>query len=506
VAVPTVGVPYFSDVTRSSGLLTSIPASSCGTFTSGAAWGDVNGDGYPDLFVTRLGQPAQLFLNDGHGGFRNDAEAGVGVRNAVAAAFGDYDNDGHEDLYVTRSTGGDLLFHNDGNGHFTDVTGSAGIANNYPGSSVSWGDFNGDGRLDVYVTSYISCVGKWTTPYALTSRVRYYPDRLYRNDGGGRFTDVAALLGKKATSGAGFASLWFAYNGDSRPDLYLGNDFIGGRPDANHLWLNGGRSRGGWSFTDVSAASSTNLFANTMGIGAADFDRNQQLDLALSDIGANKLLLHRGARFTDVAASAGVARPSQRVGTTSVTWGVGAYDFNLDGWPDLYLAAGNILERRSVQPNELFVNDGTGRHFLDLSAPSGAADPGNSKGAAFADYDRDGRMDIFVVDQGGSPRLYRNVSPREGNHWLEVETRGVISNRDGCGARVYVTLLNGARMMGQVFCSGNDPIVHFGLVRHALIASVEVVWPSGIHQLVRNPTADRLLRVTETRSDEKEPR
>src|SRR5204863_4850625 len=115
--------------------------------------------------------------------------------------------------------------------------------------------FDGDGLLDVYVTSYVHCVGKWTTPYALTSRVRYYPDRLYRNDGDGRFTDVTSLLGRNRTKGAGFAGLWFDYNGDDRVDLYLGNDFIGGRPDHNHLWRNDGRTAAGWRFTDVTAGS-----------------------------------------------------------------------------------------------------------------------------------------------------------------------------------------------------------------------------------------------------------
>src|SRR5262249_37933827 len=170
VTSPRVIVPRFRDVTRTAGAETAIPDPTCGRFTNGAAWGDVNGDGYPDLFVTRLGRPAQLFVNDGHGGFREEArERGLDVRYATGAAFGDYDGDGHEDLFVTRYRGGNLLFHNDGAGHFVDMTRAAGIDDPDPGSSATWGDFDGDGTLDLYVTSYVTCVGKWTTPYALTS-------------------------------------------------------------------------------------------------------------------------------------------------------------------------------------------------------------------------------------------------------------------------------------------------------------------------------------------------
>ena len=364
------------------------------------------------------------------------------MKDAVGAAFADYDNDGHADLYVARK-GTDVLFRNDGAGRFTDVTRAAGIADDSPGAGVSWGDYDNDGRLDLYVASYVRCVGKWATPYALTSKVRYYPDALYRNNGNGTFTDVTSLLGRGATRGAGFAAAWFDYNGDGRSDLYLGNDFIGGNPDHNRLWRNDGRAAGGWRFADVSDRSGTAFFMNTMGIAIGDFNRDLRLDLALSNIGANSVLRNNGnGTFTDVAPSVGAARPLQQAAVSSVTWGVGLYDFNLDGWDDLYLAAGNIVRRlgNGAQPERALRERRHRQALPRSSAPTGADDPGDSKGVAFADYDHDGRMDIFVVDQGGAPRLFRNVTPAGTYHWLEVRTQGTVSNRDGCGARVVLTL------------------------------------------------------------------
>jgi hypothetical protein len=248
---------------------------------------------------------------------------------------------------------------------------------------------------------------------------------------------------------------------------------------------------------------------NAMGIAVGDFDRDLDFDFALSNIAENKLLRNDGTGvFSEEAAALGVARPYQQAGELSVTWGTAFYDFNLDGWEDLYLPAGNVIqyEGAPVQPNELLVNDGSGGPFLDLSAASGAADPGDSKGAAYADYDRDGDVDFFVVNQGGSPRLYENVTPRGGNHWLEVETVGTVSSRDACGARLVVTLEDGTKMLRGVFCgstgasSGSQTAVHFGLGAADGVEELEITWPSGVSQILRDLRVDRLVTVTEPTS------
>ena len=509
-------VPRFEDVTADAGLETTVPQPACGQFSNGAAWGDVEGDGDLDLFLTRLGEPSQLFINDGSGHFTDEAGAhGLAVSDAYGAAFADYDNDGDPDLYVARD-GSDLLLRNDGSGHFADVSSAAGIADDYQGMSVAWGDFDSDGNLDLYVSNYGRCTGEWDVSSLLLVPLEYHPDALYHNNGNGTFSDVTSLLEKDpstvddgATTGAGFTAAWFDANGDARPDLYLANDFVGGTPDQNRLWRNDGKGAGGWTFTDVSAESGTGFLMNTMGIAVGDFDRDLDFDLALSNVGENKLLRNDGSGvFSDEAAAMGVDRPFQQAGSFAVTWGTAFYDFNLDGWEDLYMPAGNILQREGapIQPNELYVNDGAGTRFLDLSAPSGAADPGDSKGVAYADYDGDGDMDLFVVDEGGSPRLYENVTPTDGQHWLEVDTVGTRSNRDGCGARLLLTLDDGSSMVRQVFCgstgvsSGNQRAVHFGLGAATGIAKLEIDWPSRVRQQLDDVTVDRQMTVTEPAS------
>ena len=494
VTRPPVEVPRFDDVTDDAGVRTTVPAPACGTFSSGAAWGDADGDGNLDLFVTRLGKPARLYMGDGKGRFSEQAaRRGADVRFATGAAFADYDGDGRADLFVARAGHASLLLRNTG-GRFTDVTRRAGLAVDANASGGAWADVDGDGDLDLYVANYVTCIGSWDTGLDELSKVRYAAGRLLRNDGDGRFSDVTRRLHGK-TRGAAFTAAWFDADGDGRPDLYLANDFVGQRPDSNRLWRNTGDGR----LRDVSEASGTALFMNTMGIGVGDVDRDGRLDLALSNIGGNRLLRNAGrGRFTDVAGAFGVARPWQRTGRPSVTWGVGFADLNLDGWDDLLFAAGNISKRADgglgPQPDQLFVGDGTGRRMLDLSAPSGVTDAGDTKGAAFADYDRDGRMDVFLVDQGGTGRLLHNVTPRGDTHWLEVDPRA-------CGVRVVVHIDGQRPMTDEVACggtsvgSGNQAVAHFGLGRATRVDRLEVRWGPQRTTVLHDVAVDRLMTV-----------
>ena len=191
---------------------------------------------------------------------------------------------------------------------------------------------------------------------------------------------------------------------------------------------------------------------------------------------------------------------------SSITWGTNFHDLNLDGWEDLYLAAGNLYDRSpdaiGPQPNEVYVYDSAGERYLDVSAATGADDAGDSKGVAFADYDRDGDMDMFVINQGGGPHLYRNATPTDGQHWLQVDTVGTTSNRDGCGARLVLELDDGV-MTRQVSCgsggggAGSQHAVHFGLGSSAAIRQLEVFWPSGARQVVTDVDVDSFLTVEE---------
>ena len=492
VTAPIVVVPKFQDVTASSGIEMSLPMSRCGEWASGAAWGDVEGDGDLDLDVPVRGEPARLWINDGSGHFTDQAtERGVdnGSLEGVGAVFADFDNDGDQDLYVVNA-GTNRLYRNDGTGHFVDVATQAGVADSGVGPSAAWGDYDRDGHLDLYVVNHQPC------------QFGFQADRLYHNEGDGTFTDRTYLIGVDATLGAGYQAAWFDYDGDGDQDLYLANDEFGFQPDVNHLWRNDGPGRdGGWVFTDVSVESRTDYAMNSMGIAIGDYDGDQDLDFAISNIGPTVLARNDGdGSFSEVAGAAGVARPTQDAQTQSVTWALGFFDFNLDRWVDLFVAAGPIGDI-PTQPNEVFANLGDGT-FADLSAASGADLLGSSRGVAFADYDRDGLMDLFVMNQNGSPRLYRNVTQASGLHWLEVHLTGTASNRDACGARLVLTI-EGQAMVREVMCgsislaSGSDPTVHFGLGTTPGPASLSVEWPSGKQQVIADPAVDRVLEVTE---------
>ncbi|MBA3727795.1 MAG: CRTAC1 family protein [Actinobacteria bacterium] len=488
-----VVVPKFQDVTAESGLETTLGKAGCAQFSAGAAWGDIEGDGDLDLYMPLQDEAARLWVNDGAGHFDNQS----GLRGAdndgatgMAAVFADYDNDGDQDLYVIND-GPNRLYRNSGSGAFVDVALQAGVADDAAGSSASWGDYDNDGYLDLYVTNYKDC-----------SIREGEADRLYHNEGDGTFADRTLLLGPpEATAGAGFQAAWFDYDGDGDQDLYLANDYLTLVSEPNRLWRNDGPGPlGGWQFVDVSKESGAGWAMNAMGIGIGDHDGDLDLDFAVSNIAGNVLARNDGdGTFTDVAAAAGVQRPTQVAGVNAVTWGLAFWDFNLDTREDLFVAAGSLGGAPS-QPDELFVNTGGGR-FLDLSAPSGTADPQTGRGVAFADYDRDGRVDLYVVNQFGRPVLYRNVTST-GSHWLEVRTVGTASNRDGCGARLILTI-GQARMLRQVFCgstslgSGSDPTVHFGLGSADSLEELEIVWPSGLRQVLPRVAVDRLVTVVE---------
>lgn len=502
VGPPTATPVTFEDVTGDAGVGATLPDTSCdGQQTAGAAWADFDGDRDLDLYLPLPDQDARLFVNDGSGRFADRARS-VGVTNSGsigrAAVAADYDNDGDQDIYVLNE-GPNRLYRNDGSS-FADVTAQAGVGDDRLGTSASWGDYDNDGLLDLYVTNYADCAGV------------AHPDVLYHNEGDGTFTDQTAVLENGpgcddgCTTGYGFQAAWFDYDGDRDLDLYLANDWNKTLPDPdrNHLWRNDGAG----AFTDVTEqaeAAPKNL--QSMGIGIGDLDGDLDLDLAISDIWGNAALRNDGdGTFTEVADAANLDRPWESAGVAAITWGLDFRDFDLDGWEDLYVASGSLFPGEGHQDpryNQLFVNlgGGTGR-FADLSALSGADSGAKSRGVAFADYDRDGRVDLYVVNQDGSPVLYRNTTPTAGRHWLEVDPVGRRSNRDGCGATI-IAKVGSRRLLRQVFCgstslgTGNDPYVHFGLGSARKVDRLTILWPSGRRQVRDDVAVDRAIRITE---------
>jgi enediyne biosynthesis protein E4 len=496
-----VRIPRFEDVTEQSGLATTLGDFPCGSWSAGAAWGDLDNDGDLDLFLPRQETSSHLFINDGTGHFTDEAATrGVAGALGISALAGDYDNDDDLDVYVTTD-GPNRLLRNDGKGFFEDVADAAGVAGNEVSQSASWGDYDRDGHLDLYVANHVDCGADGTKWVA-------QPDSLYHSNGDGTFEDRIELLHRDgSTFGAGFQATWFDYDDDGDSDLFLANDFVGVKPEPNFLWRNDGLVDGDWRFTNVSVDAGVAIRMNSMGVGVLDYDRDLDLDFAVSNIRAPALMQNQGdGTFVDVAKPARLIRSYHDASSLAITWGVVAADFNNDAWEDLYFPSGRLRlsemqQPMDYQPNEMYTNGRNGR-FLDHSAASGAADTGHSRSAVLADFDRDGRIDIFSVNQNGAPRLYRNVTAKKRHHWLQVDVRGRRGNTRACGARAVVKIREG-RLVREVMCgsvgfaSTNDTVLHFGLGSAKRIQSLTITWPSGAKKVRRDLTGNQRVKVME---------
>lgn len=456
-------------------------------FITGQAWGDYNGDGWLDLYVTDTGGPNTLFVNDGDGTFSVSPHAGpLALPNIASggALWADYNNDGWRDLYVTNY-GANSLFRNDGGQGFTDVSASAGVDDIGAGAMAAWADFDEDGWIDLYVVNHASC----PTQVHPDCPPRSWDDILYHNNGDGTFSDVTSAL-VTGFEGPGFAGSWLDYDNDGDSDFYLVNDKMNGgtgpSPGSNILFRNDGAGCAplAWCFTEVSAGTNTDAQVDGMGLAVGDYDNDQDLDLYFSDSGPARLLQNQmniGVDgYEEVTVPAGVY-------FTITSWGAVMLDYDNDGWLDLYLAT---VGSDVAQGNRLWHNLGETFPgvvtFEDVSVVSGAQAFGFSLGVAYADYNNDGWVDLIVGnrDEEGFQLLRNNGAQGDGNHWLTVRLTGSGSiNRDAIGARVYLTLDNGETLMQEVksgssFGSGNDLALYFGLGT-ADIVSLEVVWPDG---------------------------
>jgi hypothetical protein len=493
-ATAHAGTTAFSDVSDAAGI-----AVAQGGHMPGQAWGDVDGDGWLDLYVTGGTGPNVLYRNDGDGTFSiSPFSDQVAMPSSISggAVFADYDNDGRPDLYVlveseSAGSGPNRLFHNDGASGFTDVTDVAGVGDMGVGTTGSWGDFDEDGDLDLYVANW-GCNGCENT-----SR-----DGLYRNEGDGTFADISDALGPEAY-GFGFVASWLDYDNDGDLDIYLVNDknFAGSGvyPFRNVLWRNDGPGCGDWCFTDVSVAAGADVAVDGMGLAIADYDDDGDLDMYFSNAGPQVFLRNLTSQgtpgFVDASAALGV-------GFFATGWGTLFLDYDNDGWRDLYLATSDPLASRA---NRLFQNDGLAPDpaFTDVTATSGADHAAYTMGVASADYDGDGWMDLVIGNLGGDASegyvLYRNMMHTTStNEWLSVRLHGGGPvNRDGVGARVFVTTDDGRTQMSEVKCgsslgSGNDLAQHFGLGT-AAIEEVEVVWPDGLVRSYPGVSANQVV-------------
>ncbi len=482
-----------------------------GYLAIGQAWGDYDRDGWLDLFVTGNLDPNVLYRNEGDGSFSVSTHAEQLSLPDVAsggATWADYNNDGWLDLYVVNF-GANRLFRNEGGAGFTDVTLETGVGDTGKGTSAAWGDYDSDGWLDLYITNW-SCYPE-CDPVDFTAQ----QDRLYHNNGDGSFTDVTLTLDYALTLGAGFAPAFLDYDGDGDQDIYVVNDKMQ-NAIGNVLFRNDGAGCGHWCWTDTADESGTDLLINGMGVDAADYDNDGDLDLYITDMVYTMYLLRNDrGDFKSRAHSAGVAinfGPDSGVG-----WGAVFFDFDNDGWQDLYVASTEYfqtfpeLETTFMNPrvDALFHNDGRGR-FNDISARSGIDEALPTLGVAFADYDRDGDLDLVTGNWNSGYRLYENLGGQ--NRWLSVELRGddpslnpsprrqagtSAVNRDAVGARVHVTTGDGLTQMQAVKIGaglgGNNQLpLHFGLGA-AASANLRIVWTNGDECALQNVPANQRL-------------
>ncbi|MBS1858067.1 MAG: CRTAC1 family protein [Acidobacteria bacterium] len=535
---PSSSPGFFADVTRRAGIRFLHQASPTSrkylieSMSGGVAVFDYDGDGRPDIFFVNgaaLQDPMppgaqpdktaprfwnRLYRNNGDGTFTDVTERaglqGRGYGMGVAAA--DFDNDGHTDLYVTNLDG-NILYRNNGDGTFTDVTAQAGVGGSGWSAGALFIDYDRDGLLDLVVSRYLKWDFSrdiWCGEHKPGYRAYCHPDQfepfthlVFHNLGHGRFEDVSARSGFTRYPGKGLGVAMSDFDRDGWPDVFIANDAV-----PQQLF----RNRGDGTFEEVAllrgaAYDSDGRSFSGMGTDFGDYDNDGWPDLF-----ANALATQRYALFHNLKGTFDYASDSTGVGSASMLhsgWGSKFVDFDNDGWPDLFVAQGHVMDNiQLTEPHlryletPLLLRNVNGR-FVDVSAQAGPPFrvPRAARGAAAGDLNGDGRVDL-VVNCNNGPAVILENRASSANHWLIVDTQGSRSNRDGIGTGIRLVTASGLEQYAMVttagsYLSSNDKRVHFGLGRERTVKLLELTWPSGRVQRLENLAVDRILTVRE---------
>jgi hypothetical protein len=495
------------------------------TMIAGVAVFDYDNDGWPDIFVANgatvpdllkkdSSYSNRLFRNNHDGTFSDvTTKAGVGGSGySMGIAAGDFDNDGNVDLFVTGVRANTLL-RNRGDGTFEDVTVKAGLDEKGKWSvSAGWFDFDNDGLLDLFVVRYViwdpatevycgalpdaAIQSRGYRQYCHPGYYQPLANALYRNRGGGKFQDVSLKSGVASHPGKGMGIAFGDFDNDGRLDVFVANDTV-----PNFLFHNEGNGK----FREIAlpagvANGADGKALSTMGVDFRDYDNDGRDDLFLTALSNETFPLFRNLgneSWADMTYPSGIgAATSPWTG-----WSAGMVDFNNDGWKDIFAAGGHVMDnaerssgRKSRQPNMVFTNTGSGRFIATLLEGEAM-----HRGAAFGDFDRDGRIDVVVTRLNQQPLVLHNTSVS--GYWLSLRLIGHKSNRDGIGARLRLISPSGEQWNTVTTSVGygcsSDRVVHFGLGKDTRATSLEIHWPSGVVQKLQDLAANRFLTVDE---------
>jgi hypothetical protein len=492
----------------------------------GCAFLDYDNDGWMDIYLVNSGKcdfydptpPLRnaLYHNNRDGTFTNvtDKAQVPGGGYGQGVAVGDYDADGFPDIYVTQY-GRSILYHNNGNGTFTDVTEAAGVAAPGWASSAVWFDYDNDGKLDLFVCQFVEfskTINKSCGPgeegrhgYCIPRLYKPMPSWLFHNNGDGTFSDVSKSSGIGDSSGKAWGVVATDLNNDGLMDLFVSNDTV-----PNFVFVNRGKGRFQENATYAGVAySSDGLARSGMGVDSADFNQDGWMDVFVANLDLERFAIYQNNHdetFDDQAGPTGIGMATRLMSG----WGLKFFDYDNDGYLDLFLANGNpddLIEAlhsqvRYREPLMLFHNNG--KTFENVSAQSGPvfSTPLSARGMAMGDFDNDGATDVLVAINDGAPILLRNTAGTR-NHWLGINLVGTKSNIDAIGARVTYQSgdLRQQRMKvgGGSFLSSHDPRMVLGIGKRTRIDWVEVHWPqpSGKIERISNLPLDRYITIVE---------